>query len=111
MPDNWKYLLMATAVMFVVTFLLRSFAFMAFGNGRKTPSVIIYIGRVISPAVIAALIVYCLKGTRFTAPLFGGAEAAAIAVCVILHKLFHNPLLSIAASTAVYMLMVQIFTI
>ena len=107
MPDNWKYLLTATAVMFAVTFLLRSFAFMAFGNGGKTPGVVLYIGRVISPAVIAALIVYCLKGTSFKAPLYGGAEAAAICVCIVLHKLFHNPLLSIAASTAVYMTMVQ----
>ena len=109
MPDNWKYLLMATAVMFAVTFLLRGFAFMAFGNGRRTPGVILYVGRVISPAVIAALIVYCLKGTRFSAPLYGGAEAAAIIVCVLLHKLFRNPLLSITASTAIYMIMVQYF--
>jgi len=109
MPENYAYLLMATGVMFLVTFLLRGFAFMAFGNGRKTPGVILYVGRVISPAVIAALIVYCLKGTRFAAPLYGGAEAAAIIVCVLLHKLFRNPLLSIAASTAVYMLMVQNF--
>ena len=107
MPENFAYLLMATGVMFIVTYMLRGFAFMAFGSGRKTPAIVIYVGRVISPAVIAALIVYCLKGTRFTAPLYGGAEAAAIAVCVILHKLLHNPLLSIAVSTAVYMLMVQ----
>ena len=107
MPENFAYLLMATAVMFLVTYFLRGFAFMAFGSGRKTPGVIVYVGRVISPAVIAALIVYCLKGTRFTAPLYGCAEAAAIAVCIVLHKLFRNPLLSITCSTAVYMLMVQ----
>ena len=108
MPENWSYLLLATAVMFIVTFSLRAFAFMAFGNGKKTPGVVLYVGRVISPAVIAALIVYCLKGTSFRAPLYGGAEAAAIAVCIVLHKLFRNPLLSIAVSTAVYMLMVQL---
>ncbi len=109
MPDNCAYLLWATGVMFLVTYFLRSFAFIAFGNGRKTPDVIIYVGRVISPAVIAALIVYCLKGTRFNAPLYGGAEVAAIAVCIILHKLFRNPLISIASSTAIYMLMVQVW--
>ncbi len=107
MPENYTYLLMATGVMFLVTFLLRSFAFMAVGSGRKTPGVVLYVGRVISPAVIAALIVYCLKGTRFTAPLYGGAEAAAIIVCVLLPRLSRNPLLSITLSTAVYMLMVQ----
>ena len=101
------YLLLATAVMFAVTYALRGFSFMAFGSGRKTPAAILYVGRVISPAVIAVMIIYCLKGTSFHAPLYGGAEAAAIAVCILLHRLFHNPLLSIAASTAVYMLLVQ----
>ena len=101
------YLLLATTVMFGVTYALRGFSFMAFGNGRKTPEAIQYVGRVISPAVIAVMIVYCLKGTSFHAPLYGGAEAAAIGVCILLHRLFRNPLLSIAVSTAVYMLMVQ----
>ncbi len=47
------YLLSATAVMFAVTFALRGFAFAAFGRKDKNPpEVILYIGRVISPAVI-----------------------------------------------------------
>lgn len=107
MPEK-SYLFLATAVMFAMTYALRAFPFLIFGKGRRTPGLILYIGRVISPAVIAALIVYCLKGTKFTAPLYGGAEIAALLICFILHKTLHNPLISILGSTAVYMAMVQL---
>lgn len=105
------YLGIATAVMFLVTFALRGFVFLAFGGKRKPPKVILYIGSVISPAIIAALIVYCFRNTTLLTRPYGIPELIAGAACIILHLWKRNPLISIIASTVIYMLLVQkVFT-
>lgn len=101
------YLWLATLTMFVVTYGLRSFVFAAFGGGQKPPAVILYIGAVISPAIIAALIVYCFKGTSLQAPTYGLPELLATLTCILLHIWKRNPLFSIIISTLLYMLLVQ----
>ena len=53
------YLWSLIAVTAGVTFILRAFPFLLFGSGTKTPSVIEYVGKVLSPAAIAMLAVYC----------------------------------------------------
>lgn len=108
MPEiNTSYLWLATLVMFLVCFGLRSGVFMLFGNGQKPPKLVLYIGSVISPAIIAALIVYCLRNTRFNGPFYGLPELAAVSTCVLLHLWKRNALISIIVSTVVYMLLVQ----
>ena len=54
------------AVMAGVTFLTRALPFLLFDRGEHPPRVILYLGRVLPPAIIAMLIVYCLdrKSTR-----------------------------------------------
>ena len=70
-----------------------------------------YIGRVLTPAVIAMLTVYCfagyVKSGCLGTSLHGLAEMVAAAVTVALHLWRRNPLLSIACGTAVYMLLVR----
>ena len=60
--------LAAIAVMAVVTFLTRALPFLLFDRGGEPPKVVLYLGRVLPPAVIAMLIVYCLKGVSFATP-------------------------------------------
>ena len=75
------------AVMAVVTFLTRALPFLLFGRGGKPPEVVLYLGRFLPPAVIAMLIVYCLKGVTFTA--LGGwvpPLAAGLAALVLLAR-------------------------
>lgn len=102
-----EYLLLATAIMFLVTFGLRSLVFLAFGGGRKPPQVILYIGGVISPAIITALIVYCFRNTTLLSRPHGLPELIAAATCILLHLWKRNPLISIIVSTIVYMILVQ----
>ena len=52
-------------VMAAVTFLTRALPFILFGRGDSAPKIVLYLGRVLPPAVIAMLIVYCLKGVTF----------------------------------------------
>lgn len=100
------FVFLAIMVMAVVTYLIRLFPFLVFGRSEKPPEMVLYIGRVISPAAIAMLVIYCVKQVNVTAFPFGVPELIASAV-VVLHSWKGNPLLSILAGTAVYMLLVQ----
>ena len=106
------YLLLLTLITGGVTFLLRAFPFIAFGRGQKPPEIIHYIGKVISPAAIAMLAVYCYKA-YFEARPFSGTygwnlpEIAAGALVIGLHLWKRNPLLSIIAGVILYMFLVQ----
>lgn len=105
--ERLTYLLLATLVMFLVTYGLRGFVFAAFGGGTKPSKVILYIGSVIGPAVIAALIVYCFRNTQLLSSPYGLPELLAGATCIGLHLWKRNALISIIVSTVVYMVLVQ----
>ena len=90
-------------VMAAVTFLIRAFPFMLFGRAQRPPEMVLYLGRVISPAAIAMLVVYCVKEVSVAEFPFGLPELIAGAVVVGLHVWRKNPLLSICSGTAVYM--------
>ncbi len=75
------------------------------GPGRTC---IRYLGEVLPYAAIGLLLVYCLKGVRFSSISDGLPEAIAIACIVALHLWKNNVLLSIGAGTAIYMLLVQV---
>ena len=89
-----------------VTIFLRVLPFVAFG--KKKPDFVLYLGRVLPPAVMAMLVVYCLKGVDLLAGTHGIPEAAACIVVVILHVWKRNTLLSIVAGTVIYMFMIQV---
>ena len=60
--------LLLILVMAVVTFATRLLPFLLFDRGEEPPKAVLYLGRVLPPAVIAMLIVYCLKGVSFATP-------------------------------------------
>ena len=113
------------AVMAVVTFLTRALPFLLFDRGDSPPKIVLYLGRVLPPAVIAMLIIYCLRSPALTVPAgltdgLPGMVAAvagffvawapqliAGAVTVLLHIWKHNDLLSIFGGTILYMVLVQ----
>ena len=95
------------AVCAVVTAALRFLPFLIFGENRKTPEVITYLGRVLPYAIMGMLVVYCLKDMSFTSAPFGIPEIIGCAAVAGLHVWKRNTLLSIGAGTVVYMIMVQ----
>ncbi|MBU5435363.1 branched-chain amino acid transporter permease [Pseudoflavonifractor sp. MSJ-37] len=108
------------AVMAVVTFLTRALPFLLFDRGDHPPKLVLYLGRVLPPAVIAMLIVYCLKsallaiGGNWTALLEPAVldqwlpALIASAAVVVLHLWKHNNLISIFGGTVLYMVLVQV---
>jgi len=81
--------------------------FLLFPESKKRPKVIEYLGNALPPAMMGLLIVYCLKNVSLSSAPYGIPEAIAIAVIVVLHRWKNNALISIAAGSAVYMLLVQ----
>lgn len=97
----------AIAVMAIVTFLTRMLPFLLFDRGESPPKLVLYLGRVLPPAIIAMLIVYCLRGVSFSTPGGWVPQLLCVAVVVALHLWKHNNLLSIFGGTVLYMVLVQ----
>ena len=99
--------LASIVVMAAVTFLTRALPFLLFDRGNHPPRLVLYLGRVLPPAIIAMLIVYCLKGMSFAAPVGWLPMVLAGLAAVILHLWKGNDLVSIFGATALYMVLVQ----
>lgn len=95
------------AVIALVTAVLRFLPFLIFGENRKTPPLITYLGQVLPYAIMGMLVVYCLKGISLISAPFGIPEAIGCTVVAALHVWKRNTLLSIGAGTVCYMLLVQ----
>ena len=90
-----------------VTLALRAMPFLFFGGKGGVPKLIAALGRTLPPAIMAALVVYCLKGIPYGTIADGVKQLVAAAVVVGLHVWRRNTLLSIAGGTAVYMLLIR----
>ncbi|MGI6182752.1 MAG: branched-chain amino acid transporter permease [Candidatus Fimadaptatus sp.] len=89
-----------------VTLATRAVPFLAF-SGRRVPRMVLYLGRVLPPAIMAMLVVYCLKDVNFMAASYGLPELIACALVIALHLWRRNALISIFGGTAAYMLLIQ----
>ena len=81
--------------------------FILFPEGKEQPAIINYLGKVLPPAMMGLLIVYCLKGVSLAESPHGLPELISIVVIVVLHLWRHNVLLSLAVGTALYMFLLQ----
>ena len=99
-------LLIAAAVL--VTAATRFVPFLIFGEKRKTPAIIEYLGAVLPCAIMGMLVVYCLKDVSFVKGSFGVPELISCAAVSALHIWKRNSLLSIGGGTVCYMLLVQL---
>lgn len=109
MPSNVTagHTLLLIAVIAVISFILRAAPFILFRSGH-TPAIVTYLGRVMPPAVIGMLVIYCFADIDFTRwQSFVPALIAALIV-IILHIWKRNSLVSIGAGTVAYMLMIQL---
>ena len=96
------------AVVAVCTFFTRAVPFLIFGRGQTIPPAVAYLGKILPPAIMAALVVYCLKSVNFMNFPSGIPEIAAMIVVSLLHLWKHNALLSIGVGTAFYMFLIQV---
>lgn len=90
------------------TQLTRWLPFWLFPEKKQPPAVVAYLGKVLPPAMMGLLVVYCLRSVDVSAPPHGLPELIAIAVTAGLHLWKRNTRISIGAGTVVYMLLVQL---
>lgn len=94
-------------VIAVVTFITRAIPFLAFSGQKETPQYILYIGKVLPPAVIGMLIVYCIKNVKLSVFSYGIPEFVSILTVALLHFWKRNNLISILGGTVLYMALIQ----
>lgn len=98
---------MMLVVITLVTMATRFLPFLIFGEKRKTPEIITYLGKVLPYAIMGMLVIYCLKDVSFLSGSHGLPEIIGCGVVAGLHIWKRNTLLSIGAGTVTYMLLVQ----
>lgn len=114
MKNDVIYLLVVVAIGWVVTFGLRALPFLLFaGKSRELPPWVEKLGNIVSPVIIAGLIVYSYATLKI-----GEGDAAVLAWKTVLPYLAggltiglqlwrRNPLMSIVAGTVVYMCLIS----
>ena len=93
------------AAMAIVTIMLRALPFLLFR--KKTPTYVSYLGRVLPPAIIGMLVIYCLKDITPSLSPFGLPELIAAACVVGMQVWKRSALISILSGTVVYMALIQ----
>lgn len=103
-----SYTALVILVSGLVTLAIRCVPFLIFGGRKQTPPYIAFLGRVLPYAIMGMLVVYCLRGTSFSAAGNYVPQLAACAVVVLAQVWKRNSLISIVSGTVVYMLLVQL---
>jgi len=94
-------------VIAAVTFFTRALPFLIFSGQGETPQYIVYIGKVLPPAVIGMLIIYCVKNVSILKIPYIIPEVISIITVAVLHIWKRNNLISILSGTVLYMFLIQ----
>jgi branched-subunit amino acid transport protein AzlD len=108
MTNSALYPIAVIAVTALVTWALRAFPFLVFGN-RPLPEMVHYLGKVLPPAIMTVLVIYCLRETSFIQYPFGIPEIIASLLVIVLQMIRRNMYLSIVAGTVCYMILIRLF--
>lgn len=109
MKMNNYFPLLQIITISLVTMLVRFSPFLIFNKQEKLPDIISYLGKVLPTAIMAMLVVYCLKDVNITIFPYGLKELIAVLVVAMLYIYKRNTLLSIVCGTIFYMLLIQLF--
>ena len=90
------------------TQITRWLPFLLFPESKQPPKAVLYLGKVLPPAMMGLLVVYCFKNVSWLSGSHGAPELLATAAVVGLHLWKKNVLLSIAGGTAMYMVLLQV---
>lgn len=111
MSEITLHIILTICAVVLGTMLTRFTPFLIFSSKREAPAYVKYLGKVLTGAALGLLVVYCLKDVNVLSGTHGLPEFIALTATAALHLWRRNMLLSIAAGTVVYMLLVNfIFT-
>ena len=105
---DYNHAMIIILVMGLATLATRILPVLIFGQGKKVPEYIMYLGRVVPYTAMGLLIVYCLKDVSvFEAP-HALPEILALAVVSGSYLWKRNTIFSVVVGTVAYMVMVQL---
>lgn len=107
MNNTFIHSALTVAVVSLVTILLRSFAFIAFRDGKKIPKIVEKLGETLPYAIMAFLVIYCLKDVTPLNFPYGIPEVISVVLVAVLQIIKRNSTLSVLVGTICYMLLVQ----
>lgn len=94
----------------VCTFILRALPFLAFHGERHMPLWLEKLGKALPAAIMAVLLVYCVKDVGNDFPAVFLPKGAAVLLVGISYRWKHNTLLSIVLGTGCYMAFLRVFS-
>ena len=101
-------LVVTVVLVMIATMLTRFLTFFLFPAGKETPAFIRYLGEVLPPAALGMLVIYAYKSVDVTTGNHGAPELIAGAVVILLQKWKKNMFISIAAGTALYLVLIHL---
>ena len=90
------------------TFGYKSHTILIFRDNKKPPEIISYLGEKSTSAIVAILVVYCLKGAVNSDFISNLTLFVGVATTVITHLIFKNTILSVFVGTVCYMIFIRI---
>lgn len=101
------YIILVIVICSIINYLLRALPFLIF-RGKEAPDPIKYLGKVLPMAVMASLVVYCIKNVDFGSINSVAPQFIAMGATALLHLWKRNVFLSIFGGTAIYMVLIQV---
>ena len=100
---NTRMIIVTIFVSAAITFFLRALPFLIFRGGKKMPEKLSYLGKILPSAIIAVLVVYCLKDVSNDWAGMGISKLIAVGVVALSYIWKHSTFISILAGTVCYM--------
>lgn len=98
----------AVAVSILCTAFLRFLPFLFFRKDKQIPPFIQYLGKVLPSAIMAVLVIYCLRNIGTGSLQSGIVQISAVLFTAVIHLWKKNTYLSITAGTLFYMIFLHL---
>ena len=104
--NNTLWIFCVIAVCALCTQLERALPFLIF-RGKNVPEPVTYLGKVLPMAIMATLVVYCLRNVEFQSAAGWAPQLISAAVTALLHLWKGRTMLSIAGGTLCCIVLTQ----
>lgn len=101
-------LILIITVCALCTMLTRALPFLIFRDEQKVPKIVLYLGKVLPPAVIATLVIFALRNTNILTGSHGIPELIGVLTAGVLHWIWRNSFISIGVATVLYMVLLRL---
>ena len=102
-----QYILLVLLLSALCTYMLRALTFLIFRGNKPLPGWLERLGGLLPTAIMAVLVIYCLKDGILHPGDTGMPCLLAAAAVIHSYRWKHNTLLSIVTGTAIYMLLIR----